>query len=502
MNLRQRASGVLLHVTSLPGPHGVGDFGPGAFRFVDWLGLAGQKLWQILPLTPVGPGDSPYQSPSAFAGSALMVALEPLVERGWLDTPKPPEGGFDPHRVDFAKVIPWRLAKLRKAAAAFFARAQDVDRKAFEAWCRSQAHWLEDYALFMALDSAAGHHPWWEWEGALARREPSALEQARTKHAEEIAFWRFVQWCFDEQCTKLRDYANERGIAIMGDVPIFIAHHSADCWSRPDLYELDEYFHPTAIAGVPPDAMAPTGQRWGNPLYRWERMAADGYAWWIARVRRALAHADIFRIDHFRGFAQYWEIPASCATAIDGAWVPGPGKALFDAIERELGRLPIVAEDLGFITPDVIELRRACDFPGMKILQFAFGGDGTHEFLPHNYEPHAFVYTGTHDNDTARGWWDSAPPAERAFAAAYLGCSADDVHWAMIRAASNSVANFAVFPMQDVLGLGSADRFNTPGTLGGSNWTWRLDASMLAEAPARKLATFAAVSGRSPGARS
>jgi len=498
MKLDQRAAGVLLHVTSLPGPHGVGDFGPDAYRFVDWLASAGQTLWQWLPTTPVGPGDSPYQSPSAFAGSPLMVALEPLVDQGWLDQPVLPDGGFAGERVDFSRVIPWRDAQLRAAAAGFVARASAADRKAFSAWCAREAAWLDEYALFMALFNAHGQKPWWDWAEPLRLRDEKALAAARTQHAGEIDFWRFVQWCWDEQCRALKAYANQRGIAIMGDLPIFIAHHSADCWARPDLYFLDEQFQPTVIAGVPPDFFSVTGQRWGNPLYRWDRMAAEDYRWWTDRVKRALSQADVFRIDHFRGFAAYWEVPATSPTAIEGRWVPGPGKALFDAIERELGALPIVAEDLGVITQDVEDLRDGCGFPGMRILQFAFGDDATHDFLPHNYVRNTVVYSGTHDNDTARGWWDAAPERERIFAGSYLAAGPSDIHWAMIRAASASVANLAIFPLQDVLGLDSRHRMNVPGLMGTGNWSWRFDWSMVGNEPGRVLGLISAATGRGP----
>jgi 4-alpha-glucanotransferase len=496
MKLPRRTSGVLLHVTSLPGPHGVGDFGPDAYRFVDWLVAAGQSLWQVLPINPIGPGHSPYQSPSAFAGSPLMVALEPLVERGWLAAPNVPSGGFDTGRVDFERVVPWRTAQLRLAANGFFAHATAADRGAFTTWCQAQAHWLDDYTLFMALETAHLGQPWWTWAAPLREHQAAALQAARLAHADEIAFWQFVQWSFDTQLSSLKTYANAHGVALVGDLPIFIAHHSADCWTRPDLYELDALGQPTVVAGVPPDDLGPDGQRWGNPLYRWERMAAENYAWWTARVKRALAQADVFRIDHFRGFAGYWEIPASSPTAKLGRWVPGPGRALFDAIEKALGPLPIIAEDLGLITPDVLALRDGCGFPGMKILQFAFGGDGTHEFLPHNYAPHVVVYSGTHDNDTARGWWDHAPAHERAYAARYLACGEDDVHLGMIRAACNSVAQMAVFPMQDVLGLGSAQRMNLPGTLGGSNWVWRFGWADVGTEPGQVLALISTGSGR------
>ncbi len=499
MDLNQRTAGVLLHPTSLPGPHGMGDFGPAAYRFVDWLQGAGQGLWQMLPTTPIGPGDSPYQGVSAFAGSPWLVALEPLVEKGWLAAPADP--GFDPLRVDYGRVCPWREQQLRAAAAGFFAGAAAADRAAYTAWCASQAEWLDDYALFMAIRSPLGGQPWWRWSPALARRDGEALAQVRREQADEIAFWTFVQWCFDTQCSALKAYANARGVAIMGDLPIFVAHDSADCWARPDLYHLDENFQTTVVAGVPPDALSAEGQRWGNPLYRWERMAAEGYAWWTARVRRALSQADVFRIDHFRGFAGYYEIPGDSPDAKRGRWVTGPGKALFDAIAAALGQLPIVAEDLGFITDDVHALRDACGFPGMKILQFGFGGDGQHEFLPHMWPRASVAYTGTHDNDTVRGWWEAASPRERAFAGSYLACGAHDVHWAMIRACCNSVANIAVFPLQDVLGLDSRHRMNTPGVLGG-NWGWRFSWQMLGleqgNEAGRVLGLISAASGRAP----
>jgi 4-alpha-glucanotransferase len=494
--LSERASGVLLHITSLPGPHGVGDFGPGAYHFIDWLASAGQSLWQVLPMTPIGPGDSPYQSVSAFAGSPLMVAFEPLVERGWLaDVPLPP-GGFAPGRVDYARVVPWRLQLLRTAAAGFEEQGSAADLAAFDAWCAAEAGWLDDYALFMALEASHHGRPWWQWGAALAARSPVALQQARTALASEVRFWQFVQWCFDTQWADVKAYANSKGIAIMGDLPIFIAHHSADCWARSDLYQLDAQFQPLAVAGVPPDFFSATGQRWGNPLYRWDRMAAEGYAWWAQRIGRALAQADVFRIDHFRGFAGYWEIPADCPTAIDGRWQPGPGKPLFDAIAQAVGDLPIVAEDLGVITPDVEALRDDCGFPGMRVLQFAFGDDARNLYLPHQYNPNTVVYSGTHDNDTTRGWWDSASDAERHFAGTYLACGAHDVHWALIRAASTSVARLAIFPMQDVLGLGGAHRMNAPGSMGTGNWSWRLDWAMVGPEPGHVLRAITRATGR------
>lgn len=496
IDLDQRSAGILLHVTSLPGPHGIGDFGPDAYRFVDWLQSTGQRVWQWLPTNPIGPGNSPYQSVSAFAGSPLMVALEPLIEAGWLQAPTLPEGGFDAHRVDFGHIIGWRQTQLRSAYAGFVAKKDAGEHAAFAQWAAQQTDWLDDYTLFMALETAHHGQPWWQWPAPLCNRDTSALSHARKQHANEIGFWSFVQWCFDTQSHALKQYANSCGVAIMGDLPIFIAHHSADCWSRPDLYMLDDAHQPTSVAGCPPDAMAPTGQRWGNPLYRWDLMAKEDFAWWTARLRRALSQADVFRIDHFRGFAGYYDIPATCPTAEEGEWKPGPGKALFEAIERVLGPLPIIAEDLGLITDDVIELRDSCGFPGMKILQFGFGGDATDLFLPHNWGRKFVAYTGTHDNHTVRGWWDTATEHERAYAGSYLPAHQNDVHWAMIRACCNSVANMAVCQLQDVLGLGLEHRMNTPGTVGDHNWTWRFEWGMVDAEATRVLGLITGASGR------
>jgi len=497
IDLDQRTAGILLHVTSLPGPRGIGDFGPDAYRFVDWLQSAGQHVWQWLPTNPIGPGNSPYQSVSAFAGSPLMVALEPLVEAGWLPAPTLPDNGFDARTVDFGKVIAWRQAQLRAAHAGFVAKNDASEGTALAQWSTQQTDWLDDYTLFMALENAHKGAPWWQWPAPLRHRDAAALAAARKQYAHEIGFWAFVQWCFDTQAHALKTYANAHDVSIMGDLPIFIAHHSADCWSRPDLYMLDDAHQPTSVAGCPPDAMAPTGQRWGNPLYRWDLMEKEDFAWWTARLRRALSQADVFRIDHFRGFAGYYDIPATCPTAEEGEWKPGPGKALFDAIERVLGPLPIVAEDLGLITEDVIELRDSCGFPGMKILQFGFGSDASDLFLPHNWGRNFVAYTGTHDNHTVRGWWNTASEHERAYAGSYLPARDNDAHWAMIRACCNSVANMAVCQLQDVLGLGVEHRMNTPGTVGDHNWTWRFSWDMVDAEATRVLALITATSGRS-----
>ena len=501
--LDRRRCGILLHPTSLPGPHGSGDLGPDAFRFVDWLEAAGQGAWQVLPLNPVGPGNSPYASVSAFAGSPLLVALEPLVEAGWLDPIDAQQArAFDAHRVAFERVAPWRIAQLAAAHAGFAARAPRHARDEFSAYCEGEAGWLDDYALFMALDAAqraAGPNlDWPSWSAPLARRQSAALAAARAQHAGAIALWKFVQWCFDRQWSALKRYANSKDIRLIGDLPIFVAHHSADCWARPDLYLLGADLRPAVVAGVPPDYFSTTGQRWGNPLYDWEAMRRDDYAWWIERLRRQLALADLIRVDHFRGFAGGWQIPATCPTAVEGRWVAGPGAPLFDALQAALGELPLIAEDLGFITPDVVELRDRFGFPGMRILQFAFGADASHPFLPHNYVANCCAYTGTHDNDTALGWWASAAPRERAFAREYLGLRDGDVHWALMRAVSASIARLAVFPLQDVLGLGTEHRLNTPGRT--DCWTWRFDWHRVGTDAARRLARMSAAFGRAPAA--
>ena len=505
-DLSTRRSGIVLHLTSLPGSHGQGDLGDEARRFVDWLAACGQSLWQVLPVNPVGPGHSPYQCPSAFAGSPGLLALAPLVRAGWLPASAldaaPP---FNAAGADYELALPWRWQRLQQAAAGFFARGTAAERGRFEAWCAAEQAWLDEWCLFAALKDAHHGQPWWAWGGPLARRDAGALAAARSAHAEAMRVHAFVQWQFDEQLRALREYAQSRGVFLMGDVPIFVAHDSADVWSRPELYFMDERHQLTVVAGVPPDGFGPDGQRWGNPLYRWDRMAKDGYAWWVARLKRALAQADLVRVDHFRGFAGYWEVPATCPTAREGRWAPGPGPALFEAFRAALGHdLPVVAEDLGTITPDVVALRDDFGLPGMRIVQEAFNGwgDGSaaaqaqHPFLPHHHVPHALAYSSTHDSDTACGWWAGARPEVRAFAAEYLACNdAARIHWALIRATSQSVARLALFPLQDVLGLDSGHRMNRPGTADG-NWRWRFTWPMLEPQAATWLARITTAAGR------
>ncbi len=491
--LAKRRSGVVLHPTSLPGPHGSGDLGPDAYYFVDWLHTAGQSLWQMLPLGPAGPGDSPYMGSSAMAGNPMLLALEPLQARGWLkpEAALPP---FDALRVNFAQVLPWRLQNLRRAYRGFL---QDTDPSAqqdLQRWCALQSGWLEDYALFMALDQAYATKDWTAWPEALAQRVPQALQAARERHAQEMAFWRFVQWQFDEQWQALKAYANSKQILIVGDLPIFVAHHSADCWANPSLFKLDAAGQPAVVAGVPPDFFSATGQWWGNPLYDWAAMAADAYRWWLERLRRQLAVSDAVRIDHFRGFQDYWEIDANQKDARLGHWQPGPGMALFDALSQALGDLPIIAEDLGIITDAVRALRARTGFPGMRVLQFAFDGDATHPFLPHNFEANTVVYTGTHDNDTVQGWWASCPARERDLAQAYLDREDLPIHWRMTRSAWLSVANWALCLFQDVLGLDGSHRMNTPGTTG--CWAWRFSWDWVGPEPALDLRALTSLAGR------
>jgi len=491
--LKQRRAGVQLHPTSLPGPHGGGDLGPNAYYFVDWLHTAGQTLWQTLPLGPVGPGYSPYMGSSAFAGNPMLVAFEPLVARGWLDAERL-QADFDPLRVDFDRVSPWRLDKLRQAFGGFVATASGQDQQALADWTATQRSWLDDYSLFMALDRA--HRPalWSQWPQPLARREPGALAKARIEHADELAFWRFVQWQFDVQWQSLKSYAHGKGVQMVGDLPIFVAHHSADCWARPDLYWLDADGLPTVVAGVPPDYFSANGQRWGNPLYNWTAMQVDRFGWWVARIKRQLELADMLRIDHFRGFVDYWEIPASEPTAVKGRWQAGPGDALFAALTQALGPLPIIAEDLGIITPEVIALRERTGFPGMRVLQFAFSEDASHPFLPHNFETNTVVYTGTHDNDTVQGWWASCNAHERAFVQQYLDADDSQVGWSLLRAASMSVARLSLCQFQDVLGLDGSHRMNIPGSMG--CWAWRFSWDWVGPQVAQRLAQLSALSGR------
>jgi 4-alpha-glucanotransferase len=492
-----RGSGILLHPTSLPGPHGSGDLGPETDRFIEWLSQSGQSYWQVLPLVPVGFGHSPYSGLSAFGGDPSLIHLEALVARGLLSAdelqaPTP----FPTRKLDFERVEAFRAQALRAASARFFAGAPASERGRFEAFTEKHAAWLDDLALFLALNDAHGGREWTSWEPGLAKRTPDAMRAARAQHAAEIAHHQFAQWVFFEQWQRVRRRANDHGVRIVGDIPIFVAFHSADVWAHPELFHLDDEGRATVVAGVPPDYFSETGQRWGNPLYRWDRLAASGHAWWIERFRALLELVDVVRLDHFRGFVASWEIPASEPTAVKGRWRPGPGAALFEAIRGALGEVPIIAEDLGIITPDVTALRESLGLPGMRILQFAFSGPDN-LYLPHNYERNTVVYTGTHDNDTTRGWYAGASEAERDFARRYLACDGHDISWDLMRLAAQSVADLAIFPFQDVLGLGSEGRMNTPGLASG-NWDWRFTWDEVPGGSRQRLGDLTRVTNRLP----
>jgi 4-alpha-glucanotransferase len=509
--MRDRRSGVLLHPTSLPGPHGSGDLGAAAHRFVRWLSDSGQRLWQVLPLGPTGFGDSPYQALSSRAGNTLLVSLEVLAREGWLsDADLAGSPGGDPSRADFEVAGRWRRERLARAAGAFAAGAKGEASAELEDFRAREAGWLRDWSLFAVLKDAHGGRPWTEWPSPLARRAPAALDAARARHAEAIFAEEFAQWCFFRQWEGLRGRCRALGIALMGDLPIYVAHDSVEVWTRPDLFQLEPDGHPGAVAGVPPDYFSATGQRWGNPLYDWGAIERDGWSFWIERVRATLALVDRIRLDHFRGLEAYWEIPADAPTAEGGRWVPGPGERLLAALERALGPLPFVAENLGVITPEVEALRRRFRFPGMAILQFAFGKDPqAPTFRPHAYERDTVAYTGTHDNDTVMGWWGGGAEGstrtaadveeEKAFARAYLATDGREMSWVMIRALLASVADTAIVPLQDVLGLGSEARMNRPATLGG-NWRWRFREEQLRPEHGDRLRVLTALYGRAGGA--
>jgi 4-alpha-glucanotransferase len=475
-----------LHFTSLPGRFGIGDLGPCACEFADFLSAAGQKLWQVLPLNPTGYGDSPYQCFSAFAGNPMLLSLERLREQGLLQQAELNQSpAFPEDFVDYGPVIKFRMAVLRRAAQVFFADASSADRAAFEHFCESASPWLNDYALFMACKDVHQGIMWTLWEPEIRRREQRAVSEWSARLATELQAYKYWQFEFFRQWERLKIYCQQCGIRFMGDIPIYVAHDSADVWAHPNLFHLDDQGRPTVVSGVPRDYFSATGQLWGNPIYRWDLLAANGFQWWIERFRASFALFDMARLDHFRGFESYWEVPASETTAMHGRWVKGPGENLLSALQNALGELPIVAENLGVITPPVEKLRKQFGLPGMSLLQFAFGTDPQGpSFRPHNYSRDLAAYTGGHDNDTTVGWWSSSGAGdstrtpedvrkERAFARAYLNMGDDDdINWVMIRAILASVADVAIVPLQDVLGLGTEARMNLPGKVSG-NWKWR-----------------------------
>lgn len=502
-----RASGILLHPTSLPGPFGIGDLGDEAYAFVDFLAAGGQQLWQVLPLGPTGYGDSPYACYSAFAGNTLLISPEKLLNNGLLraeDLAALPVLSAD--RIDFRAVQEYKAKLLHKSFARFKETAAARLRDGFEAFCSQSVKWLEDYALFRALKDIHDGKPWHLWDEPFVRRDPVALARARAALHEEIEAQKFYQFLFFTQWFALKAYCNQRGIKIIGDIPIFVAHDSADVWTNPDQFKLNLDGTPIVVAGVPPDYFSTTGQLWGNPLYNWERMRTDDFRWWIERVHATLQTVDILRIDHFRGFVACWEIPGGDQTAERGRWVEVPGRELFVAIRAALGEMPIIAEDLGVITPEVETLRDDFGFPGMRILQFAFTSNAQSKDLPHNYHPNVVVYTGTHDNDTIVGWFESEAGAgstrdaqqierERNFCLKYLNTAGHEIHWEFIRAALASVADLALAPLPDVLGLGAAARMNLPNSTEG-NWNWRFLREALTKEISARLRELTALYGR------
>lgn len=497
-----RTSGILLHPTSLPSRGGIGDFGPAAYAFADFLASARQGAWQVLPLGPLGFGNSPYSSTSAFAGNPLLISLERLAERGWLDRSQVDALPSAVFSVDYATVFRRKLPLLFEAARNFLRATSANECSRYKNFLQQNNWWLEDFVLFDALRARFQLESWNRWPRELARRDPAALEKIRAEMREELDLRSVVQFFFYEQWQALRCYCAQRSIRMAGDIAIFVNFDSADVWTHPDLFRLDAELEPEVVAGVPPDFFSKEGQRWGNPLYRWDLMKSQGYAWWIDRLRWASHNFDWLRLDHFRGFAQFWEIPAKEPTAIHGRWVDGPKDDLFVKVRETLGGLPFFAEDLGYITPDVNALRERLQIPGMAVLQFGFGDPGAHIHLPHTFTKEKVVYTGTHDNDTLRGWWtNGVAEQERKFVEAYLGRCDDGIHWAMIRAAMNSPANLAVIPLQDVLGLGSEARMNVP-SMDNGNWRWRFSADLLRSEWAEKLAVLAGVSDRLPQALS
>lgn len=494
-----RLSGILLHPTSLPSRYGVGDLGAEAIAFCDWLQAGAQRVWQMLPLGPVGAGNSPYMSFSAVAGEPLLISPDRLVEAGWL-----PEAAleqvphFNPHQVDFAAVRAYKDRLLTQAWMGFQVHATDEQRADLDRFCTEQADWLEDFALFMALKAEFGNVIWNRWDVGFAQRDPVVLAAARKTLAEPIALHRFSQFVFFEQWQALKQAANDRGVALVGDVPIYVSFDSADVWANRELFALDpDTLDPDQMAGVPPDYFSATGQLWGNPVYDWAANAQENYRWWINRFRHLLTLVDWVRIDHFRGFESFWAVPQGEETAINGEWLPGPGAELFEAVQAALGKLPVIAEDLGIITPEVEALRDRFQFPGMKILQFAFDSGSGNPYLPHNYRtPNYVVYTGTHDNNTTVGWFNERSPEDQQRVFRYAGYAGPDgIQWDLTRMAMASVADWAIVPLQDCLGHGSDSRMNTPGQADG-NWGWRCPEGGFAPWMADRLRDYADLYGR------
>ena len=495
---QKRASGILLHPTSFPGPDGIGDLGPEAFRWIDFLNQSGTQFWQILPLGPTGYGDSPYQCFSAFAGNPYLISTTILLDQGLLkksDLADRPE--FPSEQVDYGPVINWKIHILKKSYAHFKTSAIFDIRKGFEDFKNSEADWLEPFVLFMAIKDHFGGIPWNEWPEDFRFQDLKTITNFKTENADKINFQAYLQFLFHQQWQALRDYALKKGVRIIGDIPIFVAYDSADVWGNKELFFLDEEGLPEVVAGVPPDYFSKTGQLWGNPLYNWPLHKKNGYQWWIKRMRSVLSQVDIVRLDHFRGFEAYWEVPFGNETAEHGRWVKGPGHDFFHTIKNELGELPIIAEDLGVITDGVVDIRDSFNLPGMKILQFSFASDPDDDFLPHNYPRNCVAYTGSHDNDTTLGWYESASDREKDFSRRYLARSGQEIVWSLIRTLWQSVANWVLAPMQDFLSLGSWARMNYPGNASG-NWAWRMRPNALDGGLAQRIYEINYLYGRLP----
>jgi len=495
---RERMSGVLLHVTSLPSRGGVGDFGPAAYEFVDFLAAAKQRLWQVLPLNPPGYGSSPYSAVSAFAGNPALISLERLAEEGWIAAERVEEWARLDEPAHLQAAAESKQPLIEEAARNFLDRAGDAARARFQSFCRENAGWLPGYAAFNVLRRRFGEASWSKWPKEFALLKHDALAAFESEQGRDLAVEQTIQFFFDEQWRALREYCAERKVRILGDLAIFVNYDSADVWMHPELFDLDEKGRMVRVSGVPPDYFSATGQRWGNPLYRWGVLQQRGFDWWVARVRRSLALYDTIRLDHFRGFEAYWSIAAEEPTALNGQWVKAPGLELFERLKKVFGELPFIAEDLGLITPEVHELRERFAMPGMRVLQFGFSDRGAQIYLPHQYVPNTVVYTGTHDNDTTLGWWKSgATKQERAHVQRYLQPIERDeeIVGAMMRAAARSVAKLCIFPMQDVLCLGSEARMNTPANRLG-NWSWRYEAGALKPEMAKELAELMELTDR------
>ncbi len=491
-----RSSGILFHITSLPGKFGIGTFGKAAYSFVDFLTSAKQSVWQLLPLGHTGYGDSPYQCYSAFAGNPLMIDLETLAAQHWLsedELSKSP--GFKNSEVEFGKVSAFFYPLLHKAAAAFIRKATIADKAGYEMFCSENQYWLAHYAQFMAVKNYFGGKPWWEWDKEFMLRSGKGYKDVMKQLEDQIEGWKIIQYFFSNQWKALKAYANNQGIKIVGDIPLYVAHDSADVWCHPEIFWLDKNRNPVCVAGVPPDYFSETGQLWGNPIYDWKRLKESNFDWWVERVKANLMLYDILRIDHFRGLAAYWAVPFGEKTAVKGEWLPAPGKDLLDKLREILGELPIIAEDLGVITPEVEALRDNNLLPGMKILQFAFDSAEENNFLPHTYPRNCIVYTGTHDNDTTLGWYNSSSEQDRKHMRDYFNPDETDIAWAFIKLAWSSVADLAVAPMQDVLSLGTEARMNMPGKASGY-WKWRLESGKLTDEHALTLSKITKTFGR------